>query len=226
MCMAPRKAFEQGLWEIREDTIKMGTSLELVVGKTIQAIINRDHALAKEVMANDDYFDLQEVEIEKKCVALIMHQQPIAHDLRFIMSILKIVTDMERIADQCEDICKYNVQLDDGEWTKEVAYKRHIERMATDVQYMLNMTIDSFVQRDVNKLRQICQYDDKVDENFAKIWRELVEEMNKSSDFAQRGAEYIMIIKYLERIADHVTNIAEWLIYNLTGQYAKNGASL
>lgn len=220
--MAPRKIFEQGLEELREDTIKMGTALEVAVGKTIYAIIHRDKVVAKEIMDNDDMFDLLEVDIEKKCVGLIMHQQPIARDLRFIMSILKIVTDMERIADQCEDISKYSLQLEDGEWSKEVGYKRHIEHMATDVQYMLNMTIDSFVQKDVDKLRKICSYDDKIDQNFARIWNELIEEMNRSANFAQRGAEYIMIIKYFERIADHITNIAEWLIYNLTGEYVKN----
>lgn len=219
--MAQRRAFEQELLELRQDIIKMGTDLEIAVGKTIQAIINRDRLLAEEVKQGDDLFDLTEVAIEKKCVALIMHQQPIAHDLRFIMSILKIVTDMERIADQCEDICTYSLKLEDGEWSQEVAYKRHIERMATDVQYMLNMTIDSFVQRDVDKLRTICSYDDKIDGEFKKIWHELIEEMNKSTNFAQCGAEYIMIIKYFERIADHITNIAEWLIYNLTGEYAK-----
>ncbi|MGL4800407.1 MAG: phosphate signaling complex protein PhoU [Cellulosilyticaceae bacterium] len=219
--MAPRKVFEQGLLELRQDIITMGTELEVAVGKTIQAIINGDPALAEEVRQGDDKFDLREVEIEKKCVALIMHQQPIAHDLRFIMSILKIVTDMERIADQCEDICTYSLQLQDGEWSKEVAYKRHIERMATDVQQMINMTIDSFVQKDVEKLRMICQFDDKIDAEFKRIWHELVDEMNKSTDFARQGAEYIMIIKYFERIADHTTNIAEWLIYNLTGEYAK-----
>ena len=218
--MAPRKVFEQGLEDLRQEAIKMGGQLEVAVGKTIQAIINGDKKLASEIIQNDDLFDLEEVEIEKKCVGLIMHQQPIAKDLRFIMSILKIVTDMERIADQCEDICRYSLQLEDGEWSKEVAYKRHIERMATDVQQMLNMTIDSFVQKDVAKLRAICNFDDKIDANFLKIWKELVEEMNKSSDFAQRGAEYIMIIKYFERIADHTTNIAEWLIYHLTGEYA------
>ncbi len=218
--MSTRKVFEQEMLTLREETIKMGTELEKLLQKTIRAIVDDEHELAKAVMAHDDYFDALEVAIEKQCVSLIMHQQPIAKDLRLIMSTLKIVTDMERIADQCEDICAYSIQLDDGEWSKAIDYKRHIERMAMDVAHMLSMTIDSFVQRDTDKLEAICHYDDKIDANFERIWQELIEEMNKSSDFAKEGARYIMIIKYFERIADHITNIAEWLIYNLTGTYA------
>ena len=218
--MAPRKVFEQGLEALRQDMITLGTALEETLEKTIYAISHGDKELAKEVMANDDYFDLEEVAIEKKCISLIMHQQPIAHDLRFVMSILKIVTDMERIADQCEDICRYVVQLEEGKWSSAVSYKRHIEKMARDVKEMLHQTMESFIQKDHLKLKHICQEDDKIDANFTRIWQELIVEMNTHTDFAKCGAEYIMIIKYLERIADHTTNIAEWFIYNLTGEYA------
>ena len=217
--MAPRKMFEQELESLRQEIIHMGAEVELLVKSTIEAITQRDKTLAEQVIQKDDYIDNLEVEIEKRCVALIAHQQPLAKDLRLIMSILKIVTDMERIADQCEDICKYSLQLQDDKWSHEEAYKRHIENMAIDVQGMLKRAIDGFVQRDVAKMKEICEYDDKIDADFKRIWEEIVEEMGRNKEFIPNGADYIMIIKYFERIADHTTNIAEWLIYNVTGEY-------
>lgn len=219
--MSPRRVFERELDDLRLDVIKMGSEVERLVGETIEAITQKDKVLAKKVIDEDDKIDAMEIEIEKKCLSLITHQQPIARDLRFIMSILKSVTDMERIADHCEDICMYSLKLEDGMWSKEVAYKRHIERMAKDVRGMLAKTLDSFVQKDTEQIRAICRYDDKIDEEFTKIFKEIVLEMGHDSEFVESGANYIMIIKYLERIADHTTNIAEWLIYNLTGEYSK-----
>lgn len=217
--MAPRKLFAQELECLRQDIIQMGAEVEELVKQTILAITTRDKELAKQVIAKDDYIDQVEIEIEKKCVTLIAHQQPLAKDLRLIMSILKIVTDMERIADQCEDICTYSLQLQDGSWSHEEAYKKNIENMATDVQGMLKRAIDGFVQKDVDKMKEICKYDDKIDADFKRIWQEIIEEMKKNAEFIPNGADYIMIIKYFERIADHTTNIAEWLIYNVTGEY-------
>lgn len=219
--MPTRMIFEKGLEMLRQDTIEMGIALERLIEETIEAVITRDKEKAKIVIEKDDWFDKQEIKIEKECTTLIMQQQPIAGDLRFIMSTLKMVTDMERIADQCEDICRYSLKLDDGEWSKEIAYKRHIERMAKQVCHMLNVTVDALVQKDVSHIREVCEEDDIIDEAFRKIWKEIIGEMCNDSNFVKSGAEYIMIIKYLERIADHTTNIAEWLIYHLTGEYAK-----
>lgn len=215
--MAPRKVFAQELESLRQDIIQMGAEVEELVKQTIIAITTRDKELAKKVIAKDDYIDQVEVEIERRCVTLIAHQQPLARDLRLIMSILKIVTDMERIADQCEDICMYSLQLQDESWSHEESYKRHIENMAIDVQGMLKRAIDGFVEKDVVKMREICKYDDKIDADFKRIWQEIVEEMGRNKEFIPKGADYLMIIKYFERIADHTTNIAEWLIYNVTG---------
>ncbi|WP_053986223.1 phosphate signaling complex protein PhoU [Niameybacter massiliensis] len=216
--MSPRRVFEKELEDLRLEMIKMGNQVETLVANTIEAVTEQNKELAKQVIKSDDLIDEMEVEIEKKCVSLITHQQPIARDLRLIMSMLKSVTDMERIGDHCEDICTYSLTLEDGVWTKEIAYKRHIEKMATHVREMLSRTLDNFMQKDLDKLKEICQYDDKIDEEFTKIFKEITIEMSKNSDFVPSGAAYIMIVKYLERIADHITNIAEWLIYNLTGE--------
>lgn len=219
--MSPRRVFEKELEDLRLDVIKMGSEVERLVGETIEAVTERNKELAKKVIETDDKIDAMEIEIEKKCISLITHQQPIARDLRFIMSILKSVTDMERIGDHCEDICTYSLKLEDGIWSKEIAYKRHIERMAKNVRDMLAKALDSFVQRDVEQIKAICAFDDQIDAEFTRIFKEIVLEMSHNPEFAESGAGYIMIIKYLERIADHTTNIAEWLIFNLTGEYSK-----
>lgn len=219
--MAPRKVFERELENLRQEVIQMGSATEELVKQTIEAIIHNDKHLAKSVILKDDEIDAIEIEIEKKCVSLIAHQQPIASDLRLIMSILKMVTDLERIADHCEDICNYSLKIEDKVWDHENAYQRHIEKMGLNVQKMLKQTLDSFVQKDVAKIKLICEYDDKIDSEFARIWNEIISEMVERKEFISDGADYIMIIKYFERIADHTTNIAEWLIYNITGEYAK-----
>ena len=217
--MAPRKAFEDKLEELRMDILQMGSKIEVMFSKTLEAVINQDEVLAKEVMLADEEIDELEVAIEHKCITLINHQQPTARDLRLIISILKIATDMERIADHCEDICAYSRKIHDVEWRQE-AYQRHIEKMANNVQIMFKTTLDSFMQKDVEKIKEICHYDDKIDEAFDRNWKEIIEQMQDREDFIKTGARYIMIIKYLERIADHTTNIAESLVYHLTGEYA------
>ena len=219
--MSPRRVFEKELEELRLDVIKMGSEVERLVGEAIEAVTTQNKELAQKIIDNDDKIDAMEIEIEKKCISLIAHQQPIARDLRLIMCILKSVTDMERIGDHCEDICTHSLRLEDGTWDKEIAYKRHIERMAQNVRKMLIKTLDSYVQKDADQIREICSYDDQIDEEFTKIFKEIVLEMSNKQEFAPSGAAYLMIIKYLERIADHTTNIAEWLIYNLTGEYSK-----
>lgn len=215
----PRKAFETELEELRQDVIDMGGEIEALVKKTIEAIVSRDVAIAKDVIKADDHIDYMELTIQKKCVKLLTHQQPLAKDLRFITSVLKLVTDFERIGDHCEDICEYSLKLNEEKWTHEEAYKRHIERMANNVLKMHGMVVDSFVKQDITMLQQVCAQDDVIDQDFERIWHEIITEMENDKLFIKKGAHYIMIIKYLERMADHVTNVAEWLLYHITGHY-------
>lgn len=217
--MTPRKVFATELESLRQDVIHMGTEIENLIEQTIEVFTTNNQELAKKVIAKDDDIDQMEIMIEKKCVLLIAQQQPMASDLRLILSILKIVTDMERIGDHCEDICTYHLQMQDKVWDANNGYQRHIERMARNVRKMLKDTMDSFTQKDTQQIEAICKYDDAIDLEFSKIWIELVEEMGNRKEFIQDGADYIMIIKYLERIADHTTNIAEWLYYHITGKH-------
>lgn len=217
--MTPRKAFKNRLAKLNERIIEMGQEAEKLIEKTILALSQNDRNLAEEVIETDDKIDLMQLDIEKECASLIAQQQPIASDLRFILSVIKIVTDIERIADQCCDICKYSLGLEDGEWSKEEAHQRHIEKMAITARDMLTEALDGFVTKDIESIKAICKADDKIDEAFWKIWKELRAKMLEDKDFIKDGMHYLMMTKYLERIADHITNIAEWIYYSLTGSY-------
>lgn len=217
--MTPRKVYEDKLQDLNRRIVEMGQGAEDLIDRTIKALSTDDDVLARAIIAEDDKIDNMQIEIEKQCALLIAHQQPIAGDLRFILSVVKIVTDIERIADQCCDICSYSIKLNDGSWNTEINYQRHIEKMAIAAKEMLTSALDSFVSKDIEAIKVICRADDEIDSAFWKVWKEITEEMMANRDFIQNGVHYIMIIKYLERIADHITNIAEWTLYSLTGEY-------
>ncbi len=217
--MTQRIAYTQQLQELNEKIVEMGHMAETMISDTIAALIEKDTQKAKKVMGSDDEVDKKQLEIEKYCAKLIAHQQPIASDLRLILSVVKIVTDIERIADQCCDICKYSLKLEEETWSKDIAYQRHIKNMAESTEDMLTRALNTFVTKNTEEIKKICQADDQIDDHFVKIWNEIKEEMIADKDFIKSGLRYIMIIKYIERIADHVTNIAEWIYYSLTGEY-------
>lgn len=217
--MTTRKVYEERLQGLNTSLIEMGQVAERLIEQTIEALKTGDEELARTTIKQDDIVDFKQLDIEKECALLIAQQQPIASDLRFILSVVKIITDIERIADQCSDICQYSIKLNNEVWSKEVNYQRHIERMAVTAKDMLKKALDSFVSKDVETIKAICKADDKIDEYFWKVWQELTEEMERDNSFIENGMHYVMIIKYLERIADHITNIAEWTYYSLTGQY-------
>ncbi len=217
--MPSRIVYEEQLQGLNKRIIEMGHAAEEMISDTLNSLIHGDHTLAQKVIDSDDKVDLIQLEIEKECAILIAHQQPIARDLRFILSVVKIVTDIERIADQCCDICKYSIKLKEDKWSEEVNYQRHIEKMAVAAKEMLTGALNTFATKNIEDIKDICKADDKIDEAFWKVWKEIRDEMVADKAFIRSGLHYIMIIKYLERIADHITNIAEWIYYSLTGEY-------
>ncbi len=217
--MTNRKLYDEKLSALNRSLIEMEKVVEELIEQTIDALITGDEGLARTTIKQDDIIDFKQLYIEKECARLIAQEQPIASDLHFILSVVKIVTDIERIADQCSDICQYSIKLQDKTWSSQINYQRHIERMAVMTKEMLTKALDSLVEKNVETIREICRSDDQIDDCFRKVWQELSEEMTRDSQFIQSGMHYIMIIKYLERIADHTTNIAEWIYYSLTGDY-------
>lgn len=210
-----RASLDNDLRTIHVDIIKMGTLIEKTIEETIRALVEQDVALAKKIREGDDRFDEMEVEIEKKCISLIARQQPVATDLRIVTSIMKIVTDLERIADHCQDISKLTLDLAGKAYVKPLV---DIPKMAKEVRAMVRMTIDAYIDLDVEKSKQVCTNDDVVDTYYHTIVGDLEVIMKEKPDDIKQCVDFLLIAKYLERMADHTTNIAEWVIYSVEGK--------
>lgn len=214
-----RASLDNDLRAIHVDIIKMGTLIEKTIEETIRALVEQDVALAKKIREGDDRFDEMEVEIEKKCISLIARQQPVATDLRIVTSIMKIVTDLERIADHCQDISKLTLDLAGKAYVKPLV---DIPKMAKEVRNMVRMTIDAYIDLDVEKSKQVCSNDDIVDQYYHTIVGDLEIIMKEKPDDIKQCVDFLLIAKYLERMADHTTNIAEWVIYSVEGKRYNN----
>lgn len=196
------------------DIVKMGTNIELSIAKMIEALVKQDSALALDIVHFDDFYDDLQRSIENQCVHVIAKRQPVALDLRTLLSVLKIVTDLERIADHCADISEITVELCHFQYIKPLI---DIPKMAQKVSEMVKMTVDSYIDQDIQKCRQVIDLDDVVDEYFDQIMQELEEEMKKNPSEIKQCVKFLMVIKYLERMGDHATNIAEWILYSVLG---------
>lgn len=214
--MPVRYEFEKELKSLHDDLIKMGHIIEQSIDDTIKALKEQDVALAKEVIGRDDVIDNMEMSLEAECLMIIARQQPIARDLRLITSVLKIITDLERIADHCADISKYTIRLAKEPYKKRI---EHIPAMAEQVKKMVKNIIESYVEKDIEKAKQVCLEDDIVDRQFEEIILELQGIMQKDQSFVTQGTCFMFITKYLERMADHATNIGEWIIFHITGSH-------
>lgn len=209
-----RQVFIQELEELNSNVIKMGSILERSLNDMIMALDNIDIDLAKKIIERDDEIDLLEQHIERECITIIAKQQPLASDLRKVTSIMKIITDIERIADHCADISEYILALN-----KKPAIKapKHLADMIHAMKGMVIETIDSFVTADLEKASSVMIADDVVDNYFEQISGVLIEMMQDNKDIIPQCVSYLMIIKYLERMADHATNIAGWIKFIVTG---------
>jgi len=212
--MTYRTALDNDLKELHIQIVKMGTLIEKRIDDTINALVSHNVELAREVVVGDKKFNLMEVEIEEKCVSVIATQQPVATDLRDILSILKIVTDLERIADHCADISKITIGLANETYVKPLI---DIPLMAKKAKNMLKLTIDCYIDHDVEKGRLVCSLDDEVDRYYFLIYEELQHIIKINPEQIKQCLDFLQIAKYLERMADHSTNIAEWVIYSVEG---------
>lgn len=202
--------------ELHEELIKMGSIVEKQIYSSIEALKSQDIKLAEEIIKKDDLVDDLQKEIEDKCIKFIATQQPLATDLRLIFTTTKIVTDLERMADHAVDICKITKKLKNDKFIKELI---DIPNMAKIVQSMIKRSLDAYVSGDVDESYEICKMDDEVDLYYEKIIEELIEIMSDKKDIYNQAAQLLFVCKYLERVADHTTNICEWTIYLKTGKY-------
>lgn len=213
--MPIRHEFEKELTKMHNHLLKMGAMIEQSIDNTIKAMKTQDVELAREVIQRDDEIDHMEASMEAECIMIIARQQPLAGDLRLITSVLKMITDLERIADHCADISEYVIKLANEPYKKPLI---HIPMMAEQVKKMVKETIDSYVKKDSEKANKVIKDDDIVDKYFDDIVKEIQELMKTDSSFIMQRTHFIFIVKYLERMADHATNICEWIEYNITGR--------
>lgn len=209
-----RKMFERELAELAEEMVSMGNDVDGRLLETIEALRTLNLDKAREVAQSDEQIDRQEHQIEKMCLNLIALQQPIAGDLRMIAACLKILTDMERVADQCADICEI---VAGGDFNGNSLALSHVVRMLEEARGMFRRSIDVFISHDVEEAKAICEYDDVVDLMFSKIILEVCDIITQNPRNVMCEVDLIFITKYIERTADHATNIAEWVIYMENG---------
>lgn len=211
-----RKMFERELLELAQDVASMGNTVDHRLEETIDALRTLNLEKAKLVAESDGPIDLLEHEIEKKCLNLIALQQPIARDLRMIAACLKILTDIERVADQCADICDI---VAGGVFNGNSLALSHVVQMMEEARGMFRRAMDVFISRDVKEAAAICEYDDVVDNMFSKIILEVCDIITQNPRNVMSEVDLIFITKYIERTADHATNIAEWVIYMENGEH-------
>lgn len=208
-----RNKFDEQLEKLNNDLVEMGALCESAIACAIKALLTNDKDLAKEAMRIEDETDHKETEIETMCLRLLLQQQPVARDLRVISAALKMITDMERIADQAEDIAEIVLTID---LSQTVDYL-HVSEMAQAAIKMVTYSVESFVTKDLELARSVMAYDDVVDDLFIKVRDAIVELISKDPQRGLAAVDILMIAKYLERIGDHATNIAEWVEFSITG---------
>ncbi len=214
--MSIRNKYEKELSLVLNKLIDMCHAAQMAIEKSINALKLRDDDLALEVMREDKQIDRAEREIEQDCLKILLMEHPVASDFRDVSAALKMITDLERIADQAADISEISLQFGNQKFIKE---PEHIEMMAKLVIGMVRDGVNSYINRDVEVARGLEKRDDRVDELFETVKRELVNLIKQNPDNADQAILFMMIAKYLERIGDHAVNIGEWVEYAATGYH-------
>ena len=210
-----RNRFDQQLFELNRELIEMGAMCEEAIASAAKALSTGDMKLAAKVCENSSAIDQMERDIEGRCMKLLLHQQPVARDLRQISAALKMITDKERIGDQAEDIAEIVTFLN-GHTMEGMEL---IEEMARATIEMVMSSVDAFVKKDVELAEKVIAQDDVVDDYFSKVKYGIISMIAENSTDGEFALDLLMISKYFERIGDHATNIAEWVIYSVTGTH-------
>lgn len=211
-----RHSFDKELEHLQDLMVRMAGLVEESIEDSIVALKRQDIELARKVYESDDTIDDLESRIERICINLIARQQPLAKDLRTISTALKIITDMERIADHAADIAELTIRMADLKYIKPLV---DIPIMSELAKKMVIRSIDSYIKQDIDLAKEVCDSDDEVDDMFSKIVLELINIMKNNPETVEQATDLMFIVKYLERIGDHATNIAEWVVFNVTGSH-------
>ncbi len=207
-----RSKFDEQLLELNKVMIEMGDKIIESIKLSIEALESKDVKKAKVIMDNDSIIDNYQKRIENICFNLLIQQQPVAKDLRTITAAMKMVIDMERIGDHASDISEMTIQMGED---SQINKFEHISNMAFETMLMLNHSIEAYVERDISKAQEVIDHDDIVDDLFADAKKDVITMILNSPEYGEEAADILMIAKYFERIGDHATNIAEWVIFSL-----------
>ncbi len=208
-----RNRFDEQLAQLKKELIEMGALCEEVIAKASEALTRGDVTLAAKVAPLDEQIDQKEHDIEALCLRLLLQQQPVARDLRKISAALKMITDMERIGDQAEDIAEIVTFLKGRTGQNDDL----LREMARSTIKMVTESVDAFVKHDIMLAEKVVAYDDVVDNYFEQVKDELIARIAENPDDGEYALDLLMIAKYFERIGDHAVNIAEWVIFSVTG---------
>lgn len=207
-----RSKFDEQLSSLNEKLILMGQAIEKNIQDAIDALVNGNTEKANQIIKQDDEIDKMQREIENICFGLLIQQHPVARDLRLITAAMKMVTDMERIGDHAVDISEMTEFLSVREMNDKF---ETLKLMASEATVMLIHSIDAFTEKSAEVAKDVIDHDDIVDTLFVNVKEELIKLVSDSPEEGEAGLDILMIAKYLERIGDHATNIAEWVLYSL-----------
>lgn len=216
--MSIRKIFEEDLTELKNELVEMCRLTEQMIDNAIVALVNSDRELGKSISQTDKRVDEYEMDIEKKCMRILLKQQPVAKDFREVSIALKMITDIERFGDQASDIGDLVYTMPGEKYIKELT---HITSMGNLAVKMVRESVNSFINNDESLADEVIVLDDKMDELFLTVKTELIELIKQNGKNGEQAIELMMVAKYLERIGDHAVNVCEWTKYNETGVHTK-----
>ncbi len=214
-----RTILDEQLDYLNRELIVMGSLCETAIAKAAKALTEHNQDLATQVLESATQIDQKESDIEGICLKILLRHHPVAHDLRLISAALKMITDMERIGDQAEDIAQIVTMTNLSNTLK----NSHISDMAIETIKMVSKSIDAYVEKNKELALEVIAQDDVVDDLFIEVRKELISTIKKGED-DEAILDMLMVAKYLERIGDHATNIAEWVVFSITGEH--NNAKL
>ena len=216
--MTTRKNYDEELCSLKKSLTAMCLAVERMIEDSIKALAEQDEELARSVAARDEQVDETELDIEKRCLRLLLIEQPVARDFREVSTALKLITDIERIGDQASDIAEIVADLKDETYIKKLTHTIKMGRLAVK---MVHDGVASFINGDEKLADETIARDDEMDALFVTVKNELAELIRKDSSNADQAILFMMIAKYLERIGDHAVNVCEWTKYFETGIHTK-----
>ncbi|MBP3433746.1 MAG: phosphate signaling complex protein PhoU [Clostridia bacterium] len=216
--MSARKLFEDELTELKNELVEMCRLTETMISDAVTALLNRDRALGKSIGELDKRVNEYEMDIEKRCMRILLRQQPVAKDFREVSTALKMITDIERFGDQASDIGDLVYHMPGETYIKPL---HHLKAMGNLAVKMARESVDSFIRNDENLADEVIKTDDEMDDLFETVKDELIALIKKDGNNGDQAIVLMMIAKYLERIGDHAVNVAEWTKYSETGVHLK-----